>query len=62
ALYDLLVKFPILNIPTWQQTTLIASAFTALCAALWWRGKWLDARAKNPFHGGALGRALGVNQ
>lgn len=62
ALYDLLTNFPIFNIPPWQQTAIIASAFTTLCTTLWWRGKWLDARAKNPFHGGALGKALSVNQ
>ena len=61
ALYDLLSKVSPLNLPIWQQTVIVTSAMTGLCAALWWRGQWLDAKARNPFQGGALGKALGAN-
>ncbi|EKU98645.1 hypothetical protein Lepto7375DRAFT_7953 [Leptolyngbya sp. PCC 7375] len=62
AIYDSLAIISPLSLPLWQQTSTVLSVITGLCAVLWWRGKWLDTRAKNPFHGGALGKALGVNQ
>ncbi|MGD1862837.1 MAG: pentapeptide repeat-containing protein [Leptolyngbyaceae cyanobacterium] len=62
ALYDLLSDVSPLNFPVWQQTAIIALAIAGLCARLWWRGQWLDTRARNPFQGGALGKALGVDR
>lgn len=63
ALYDLLSQVSSLSsIPIWQQTAVVVAAVTGLWAALWRRGQWLDARARNPFHGGALGAALGVKR
>jgi hypothetical protein len=62
ALHNLLTEVSPFRFPIWQQTTIVAYAFAGLCAALWWRGQWLDARARNPFHGGALGAALGVKR
>ena len=61
ALYDLLTQFsPISSLPIWQQTALGVAIVAGVWAALWHRGQWLDARARNPFHGGALGATLGV--
>ena len=62
ALYNLLTKVSPLSFPIWQQTAIVASAFAGLCAALWWRGQWLDTRTSNPFQGGVLGAALGVKR
>jgi PIN domain nuclease of toxin-antitoxin system len=63
ALYDLLSQFsPVNHIPIWPQTALGVAVVAGVWAALWHRGQWLDARARNPFHGGALGAALGVKR
>ncbi|MEO0645036.1 MAG: hypothetical protein AAFZ17_02585 [Cyanobacteria bacterium J06650_10] len=39
---------------------MVASTIAALSAALWYRGKYLDAKARNPFRSGPLGAALGI--
>ncbi|MEM8504778.1 MAG: NACHT domain-containing protein [Cyanobacteria bacterium P01_D01_bin.1] len=62
ALYNLLRQISPLEIPFWQQTAVVTSAITALSAALWWRGQWLDARARNPFQSGPIGAALGIKR
>ncbi|MBE9137652.1 hypothetical protein IQ254_10565 [Nodosilinea sp. LEGE 07088] len=63
ALYDFLAQVsPLGSIPIWQQTTIVVAAVAGLWAALWHRGQGLDARARNPFHGGVLGAALGVKR
>ncbi|MEA5450615.1 NACHT domain-containing protein [Leptolyngbya sp. CCNP1308] len=63
ALYDYLSQFsPIGRFPIWLQTALGVAIVAGVWAALWHRGQWLDARARNPFHGGALGAALGVKR
>ncbi len=63
ALYDLLGQVsPVNSIPVWRQTALGVAIVAGAWAALWHRGQWLEARARNPFHGGALGAALGVKR
>ena len=63
ALYDLLSQVsPVSGFPIWQQTALGVAIVAGVWAALWHRGQWLDAKARNPFHGGALGAALGVKR
>jgi hypothetical protein len=63
ALYDLLSQIsPFSKIPIWQQTAAGVAIVAGIWAALWHRGQWLEARARNPFHGGALGAALGVKR
>jgi predicted nucleic acid-binding Zn ribbon protein len=61
ALYDLLTQVsPFTNIPIGLQTAAGVAIVAGIWAALWHRGQWLEARARNPFHGGALGELLGV--
>lgn len=59
ALYDFLAQVSPLALPLWQQTALGVAVVASIWVALWHRGLWLEARARNPFHGGHWGPLWG---
>ena len=62
ALHTLLARVSPLGWPVWLQTGLVTLGLAAVSGALWGRGRWLEARARNPFQGGVLGAALGARR
>jgi hypothetical protein len=42
----------------WLQALLVEGALVGLGCVLWWRGQWLEARARNPLQGGLIEKML----
>lgn len=58
ALYELLKGISPFPHPLWIQTAVVSLFFAIGYGALWHRGLYLDARARNPFQQGHIGAAL----
>ncbi|MEM9217464.1 MAG: NACHT domain-containing protein [Cyanobacteria bacterium P01_F01_bin.150] len=62
ALYHLLSTVSFNSSLVWVQTILVTLIIAGVGSALWWRGKYLENRGKNPFQEGAIGQILGARQ
>lgn len=58
ALFALVQGTSPLTYPIWAQTVAIALMFAVVYGAIWHRGLYLDARSRNPFQQGHIGKAL----
>jgi hypothetical protein len=61
ALHELLKGISPLAYPIWVQTAVASLFFATVYGVIWHRGLYLDARARNPFQQGYIGKALTTN-